>query len=112
MSKRPLTFGALMACGIAFIIIMQAMINMGVSTGLMPVTGQQLPFISKGGSSMLTTGFAIGMILSVTRGAENGERNPEGLTDRMGGKTENGELTTENGELTTENGELIINEQL
>ena len=94
MRKRPLTFGALMAFGIAFIIIMQAMINMGVSTGLMPVTGQQLPFISKGGSSMLTTGFAIGMILSVTRGAENGERK------------------TENGELTTENGELILNEQL
>ena len=39
MRKRPLTFGALMAFGIAFIIIMQAMINMGVSTGLMPVTG-------------------------------------------------------------------------
>ncbi|MBR6272856.1 MAG: FtsW/RodA/SpoVE family cell cycle protein [Bacteroidales bacterium] len=101
MRKRPLTFGALMAFGIAFIIIMQAMINMGVSTGLMPVTGQQLPFISKGGSSMLTTGFAIGMILSVTRGAENGER-----------RVENGELTTENGELTTKNGELILNEQL
>ena len=92
MKRRPLSFGALMAFGIAFIIFMQAMINMGVSTGLMPVTGQQLPFISKGGSSMLTTGFAIGMILSVTRSM---------------GETENGERRTENGELTTENGELI-----
>lgn len=70
MKKRPLTFGALMAFGIAFILIMQAMINMGVSTGLLPVTGQQLPFVSKGGSSMLTTGFAVGMILSVTRSLE------------------------------------------
>ncbi|MCR5646414.1 MAG: FtsW/RodA/SpoVE family cell cycle protein [Bacteroidales bacterium] len=67
MKKRPLTFGALMAFGIAFILIMQAMINMGVSTGLLPVTGQQLPFVSKGGSSMLMTGFALGMILSVTK---------------------------------------------
>lgn len=70
MKKRPLTFGAMMAFGIAFILIMQAMINMGVSTGLMPVTGQQLPFISKGGSSMLMTGFAVGMILSVTKSLE------------------------------------------
>ena len=73
MRKRPLTFGALLSFGIAFILIMQAMINMGVSTGLFPVTGQQLPFISKGGSSMLMTGFAVGMILSVTRSLENEE---------------------------------------
>lgn len=70
MKKRPMTFGGMMAFGIAFILIMQAMINMGVSTGLMPVTGQQLPFVSRGGSSMLMTGFAIGMILSVTRSVE------------------------------------------
>ena len=56
-----------MSFGIAFIIIMQAMINMGVSTGLLPITGQQLPFVSKGGSSMLMTGFAVGIILSVTK---------------------------------------------
>lgn len=73
MKKRPLSFGGLMAFGIAFILIMQAMINMGVSTGLMPVTGQQLPFVSKGGSSMLMTGFAVGMILSVTRSLEDTE---------------------------------------
>ena len=77
MKKRPLTFGALMAFGIAFILIMQAMINMGVSTGLMPVTGQQLPFVSKGGSSMLMTGFAVGMILSVTRSLETEDRSQE-----------------------------------
>lgn len=86
MKKRPLSFGALMAFGIAFITIMQAMINMGVSTGLMPVTGQQLPFISKGGSSMLMTGFAIGMILSVTRNienVENGERKVEDEEEKI-----------------------------
>lgn len=73
VKKRPLSFGAMLAFGIAFIIIMQAMINMGVSTGLMPITGQQLPFISKGGSSMLMTGFSIGMIISVTRNMEEEE---------------------------------------
>ena len=73
MRLRPLTFGALLAFGLALIIIVQAMINMGVSTGLMPITGQQLPFISKGGSSMLMTGFAIGMILSVSRHQEEVE---------------------------------------
>ncbi len=96
MKKRPLTFGALMAFGIAFITIMQAMINMGVSTGLMPVTGQQLPFISKGGSSMLMTGFAIGMILSVTRSVENAESGMQ-----------NTELDTE----TAETSEQLTTEQ-
>ena len=64
--KRPLTFGSFMAFGLGFIIIVQAMINMGVSIGLLPVTGQPLPFVSMGGSSMMATGFIIGMILSVT----------------------------------------------
>ena len=91
MKKRPLSFGAMMSFGIAFIIIMQAMINMGVSTGLLPVTGQQLPFISKGGSSMLMTGFAIGMILSVTRSVE---------------ETENEKLRMENEEETE-----VVNEE-
>ena len=87
MKRRPLSFGALMAFGIAFILIVQAMINMGVSTGLLPVTGQQLPFVSKGGSSMLMTGVAVGIILSVTRSVEDEE---------MG--VESGEFKMESGE--------------
>lgn len=75
MKKRPLSFGAMMSFGIALILIMQAMINMGVSTGLLPITGQQLPFISKGGSSMLMTGAAVGIILSVTRSINSEESN-------------------------------------
>ena len=69
--RRPLTFGSFMAFGLGFIIIVQAMINMGVSIGLLPVTGQPLPFVSMGGSSMMATGFIIGMILSVTRNIED-----------------------------------------
>jgi len=57
------------------------MINMVVSTGLLPVTGQQLPFISKGGSSMLMTGFAVGMILSVTRNVEEVEERKQEIEE-------------------------------
>ena len=71
--KQPGTFGAYMAFGLGFLIIMQAMINMGVSIGLLPVTGQPLPFISMGGTSMMATGFILGMILSVTRSVNEEE---------------------------------------
>ena len=69
--KRPLTFGSLMAFGLGFLVIMQAMVNMGVSIGLLPVTGQPLPFVSMGGTSLMATGLILGMILSVTRSMED-----------------------------------------
>lgn len=78
--KRPLTFGALLSFGLGFLVIVQAMINMGVSVGLLPVTGQPLPFISMGGTSMLATGIILGMILSVTRNLEMEEEALETAT--------------------------------
>ena len=75
--KRPLTFGALMAFGLGFLVILQAMINMGVSIGLLPVTGQPLPLVSMGGTSLMATGLIIGMILSVTRSMDDEEMNKE-----------------------------------
>lgn len=75
--KRPLTFGALMAFGLGFLVILQAMINMGVSIGLLPVTGQPLPLVSMGGTSLMAMGLIIGMILSVTRSMEDEEMNKE-----------------------------------
>ena len=75
--KRPLTFGSFMAFGLGFLIIMQAMINMGVSIGLLPVTGQPLPFVSMGGSSMMATGLILGMILSVTKSMEDDASSKE-----------------------------------
>jgi cell division protein FtsW len=75
--KRPLSFGALMAFGLGFLIILQAMINMGVSIGLLPVTGQPLPMVSMGGTSLMATGLILGMILSVTRSMEDEEMNKE-----------------------------------
>ena len=75
--KRPLTFGSLMAFGLGFLVILQAMVNMGVSIGLLPVTGQPLPFISMGGTSLMATGLIIGMIISVTRNIEDEAMNKE-----------------------------------
>lgn len=77
VGKRPFSFGSLMAFGLAFLLIMQAMINMGVSIGLLPVTGQPLPFVSMGGTSMMATGFIIGMILSVSRSIEEEENEAQ-----------------------------------
>lgn len=73
VSKRPMTFGAYLSFGLGFLIIVQAMINMGVSVTLLPVTGQPLPFVSMGGTSIMATGFLLGMILSVTRDMEKEE---------------------------------------
>ena len=78
MLKRPLTFGAYLSFGLGFLVIVQAMINMGVSIGLLPVTGQPLPFVSMGGTSLMATGIILGMILSVTRNIE--EETPEAAT--------------------------------
>ena len=75
--KRPLTFGSLMAFGLGFLITLQAMVNMGVSIGLLPVTGQPLPFVSMGGTSLMATGVILGMILSVTRNMEDEEMSNE-----------------------------------
>lgn len=63
----PKAFGALLAIGLAFALVIQAMVNMAVAVGLFPVTGQTLPLISMGGSSTLFTSAAFGIILSVSR---------------------------------------------
>lgn len=63
-------FGALAAVGLGLLLVMQAMINMAVAVNLLPVTGQPLPLVSMGGTSAWFTCLAIGIILSVSRGAE------------------------------------------
>lgn len=61
-------FAGLLSAGLSFDIVCQAMINMGVVVGLGPITGQPLPLISMGGTSMVFTGLSLGIILSVSRG--------------------------------------------
>jgi len=61
-------FAGLLSAGLSFDLVCQAMVNMGVVVGLGPITGQPLPLISMGGTSMVFTGLAVGIILSVSRG--------------------------------------------
>jgi len=65
--KANTLFGKLLIVGLGFPIIFQAMVNMAVAVELFPVTGQNLPLISTGGSSIWMTCMALGIILSVTK---------------------------------------------
>jgi cell division protein FtsW len=76
--KCPFAFGAFLALGLSFTLVIQALINMAVNVNLFPVTGVTLPLVSMGGSSFLFTCLAIGIILSVARNVE-GSEGEEGL---------------------------------
>lgn len=67
-SNSDRAFGGLLSAGLSFALVLQAMINMGVAVGLVPITGLPLPLVSMGGTSLLFTGLALGIILSVSRG--------------------------------------------
>jgi rod shape determining protein RodA len=59
------TFGSLIAYGIATLLFFQSAVNIGVNLNVMPVTGLTLPFISYGGSSLLSLVLGIGLVESV-----------------------------------------------
>lgn len=65
--KCSRAFPAFLIMGCAVLIVFQALVHMAIVTGLFPVSGQPLPFISKGGTSVLVMSAAIGMMLSVSR---------------------------------------------
>ncbi len=65
-TKIESIFGTLLVLGVGLPIVFQALINMAVAVGLLPVTGQPLPLISTGGTSIWMTCFAIGIVLSVS----------------------------------------------
>lgn len=67
VTKIPRKFGAFLTIGVSFSLVFQAMINMGVAVNLLPVTGQTLPLVSMGGTSIWFTSLAIGIILSVSK---------------------------------------------
>jgi cell division protein FtsW len=68
--RCPYAFGAFLALGLSFTLVIQAFINMAVTVNLFPVTGVTLPLVSMGGSSFLFTCLSIGIILSVARNVE------------------------------------------
>ncbi len=67
MMKTDSKFGGYMAFGLSFLLVFQAFINMGVGVSLLPVTGQALPLISMGGTSILFTCISLGIILNISR---------------------------------------------
>jgi cell division protein FtsW len=78
VTKIPRNFGAFMAVGLGFSLVFQAMINMAVAVNLIPVTGQPLPLISMGGTSIWFTSISLGVILSVSREIDT---TPEKIED-------------------------------
>ena len=68
-TRMPDRFGAFLALGLTTLIVAQALINMSVVLGILPNKGLPLPFISAGGSSMLISMLAMGILLNVSQHA-------------------------------------------
>jgi cell division protein FtsW len=84
--RCPYAFGAFLSLGLGFTLAVQAMINMAVNVNILPVTGVTLPLMSMGGTSIIFTCIAIGIILSVSRHVEQEEgRNTAEKTIEHGG---------------------------
>ena len=75
--KSTRTFPAFLAIGLTILIVMQAITNMAVAVNIFPVTGQPLPIISMGGTSILFTCVSLGILLSVSRGIDQPEATDE-----------------------------------
>lgn len=73
VTRAPGSFGAFVTFGCCFSLVFQAFINIAVAVNLLPVTGQPLPMVSMGGTSIWFTGIAIGIMLSVSK--ETGKEN-------------------------------------
>ena len=100
-------FPKFIVIGSALLIMIQALVHMGVAVGLMPVTGQPLPLISRGGTSIVITSVYVGMILSVSRfGANMNEEEEEESDEADDIEGNNGENDPENDENPEENGSL------
>lgn len=77
-SKCSRAFPALLIMGCAILIVFQALVHMAIVTGVFPVSGQPLPFISKGGTSVLVMSAAVGMMLSVAKyGVNKGNKKQQ-----------------------------------
>ena len=73
-------FGKLLVLGFGAVIMLQAVVNMAVAVAFIPVTGQNLPFISNGGTSLITTYFMMGCIISVSAQPRKGEEMAKDMT--------------------------------
>ncbi|MDE6393938.1 MAG: FtsW/RodA/SpoVE family cell cycle protein [Duncaniella sp.] len=80
-SRCNMTYPALIVMGMAVMIVIQALFHIGIVTGFFPVSGQPLPLISKGGTSIFVTCIAFGIMLSVSRTATRRGDKRQDLTD-------------------------------
>lgn len=76
-SRCSRAFPTLLVMGMAVLIVLQALFHMAIVTGVFPVSGQPLPLISKGGSSIIATSIAFGIMLSVSRYAVQSNNRKE-----------------------------------
>lgn len=80
-SRCTITYPALIVMGMAVMISFQALFHMGIVTGFFPVSGQPLPLISKGGTSIIVTCIAFGIMLSVSRTASRHGNRKQDITE-------------------------------
>jgi len=85
-TQSPTVFPAVVVIGLSLMIVLQAFVSMSVATSLGPVTGQPLPLISRGGTSILITCIYFGVILGVTRQIK--EEQAKGVFNEMDEKPE------------------------
>ena len=70
-------FGRLMAGAVSMIFFTYAFVNMGMVSGILPVVGVPLPFVSYGGTAMVTLGLALGVLMSVARSQNQPSQAPQ-----------------------------------
>lgn len=80
-SRCDRAFPSMLVMGMAVMIVFQALFHMAINTGVFPVSGQPLPMISKGGTSMLITSLAFGIMISISRYASTAGRKKAARTD-------------------------------
>ncbi|MBO7133620.1 MAG: FtsW/RodA/SpoVE family cell cycle protein [Bacteroidales bacterium] len=110
-TEQKYKFRQYLVLGLTAMIVIQAFSNMAVSTDLMPVTGQTLPFVSYGNSSLVFMGFAIGVILSVSREVED-EKAPIASETEADGDVSLMEKETEAAETPVEGAASDVNEEI
>jgi len=81
------TYPAFLCVGLSVSLVIQAFVNMGVAVNIFPVTGQTLPLVSMGGTSIIFTSISIGIILNVSRYAEGGDLYEPQIIENPNNKT-------------------------
>jgi rod shape determining protein RodA len=66
-SQAPTMFSRLLAASVSMIFFTYAFVNMGMVSGILPVVGVPLPFVSYGGTAMVTLGFALGILMAIAK---------------------------------------------